>query len=196
MGSEEGARGLRGGAMPMWSLSSVLLVLSVALVNADTELDEKIRQLHPEKFAKTHKKFKFFDEDGSATVSRAEFEKGLTALGYSPNDKKLDHIMNELDQNRDGVIVFKEFLRPTSNKYAEEKAIAESAYMDQAFEHMDENKDDKIDVDEFLKTMKTWPAFKNMDVTREQVDDFFKNYADIDLSGDLSFEELETAYIE
>ena len=26
---------------------------------SDEELDEKIRQLHPEKFAKTHKKFKY-----------------------------------------------------------------------------------------------------------------------------------------
>ena len=101
---------------------------------------------------------------------------------------------------------------------------------------MDTNKDDKISLDEFYETMKTWPAFKDMELTREQVwrrslglaiahvvhggigitatrkskempilckapfttqvDDFFKNFADIDLSGDLSFEELETAYIE
>ena len=68
--------------------------------------------------------------------------------------------MNELDVNKDGVVVFKEFLRPTSNKcglhaedgfqnvplrthceqargvrrwrrYAEERVIAEAAYMDQ-----------------------------------------------------------------
>jgi hypothetical protein len=65
------------------------------------ELDEKIRQLHPEKFAKSHKKFtyaspahlfavssgtliaceRFFDEDGSSTITRAEFEKGLASLG-------------------------------------------------------------------------------------------------------------------
>ena len=111
------------------------------------------------------------------------------AAGYTPNDKKLDHIMNELDDNKDGVIVFKEFLRPTSNKYAEERAIAEAAYMDQvlfelrasclrcviraalsqAFEHMDPDKDEKVSVDEFLATMKSWPAFKDMTVTREQV---------------------------
>ncbi len=40
------------------------------------------------------------------------------SAGYSPNEKKLDHIMNELDVNKDGVVVFKEFLRPTSNKCA------------------------------------------------------------------------------
>jgi hypothetical protein len=34
---------------------------------------------------------------------------------------------------------------------------------------MDTNKDDKISLDEFYETMKTWPAFKDMELTREQV---------------------------
>ena len=67
---------------------------------------------------------------GSFRLSRSagmngEAQRDLNAscgqLGYKTTAKKLDHIIGELDMNKDALVNFTEFMRPTAKKYKEEK---------------------------------------------------------------------------
>jgi hypothetical protein len=61
--------------------------------------------------------------DDSETVTRTEFAAGLKELGYKTSARKLDHIMGELDIDKDGAVTFVEFMRPTAKKYKEEEEL-------------------------------------------------------------------------
>ena len=51
-------------------------------------------------------------------------------LGYKTSDRKMDHIMNELDINGDGRVEFVEFMRPTAKKFKEEQELERGADAD------------------------------------------------------------------
>ena len=61
--------------------------------------------------------------DDSETVTATEFAAGLKELGYKTSARKLDHIMGELDIDKDGAVTFVEFMRPTAKKYKEEEEL-------------------------------------------------------------------------
>ena len=56
-------------------------------------------------------------------MTRTEFAAGLKELGYKTSARKLDHIMGELDIDKDGAVTFVEFMRPTAKKYKEEEEL-------------------------------------------------------------------------
>ena len=151
---------------------------------------EEMRLAKHNKYTKSHKKFRFFDKDDSEDIDRAEFESGLKELGYKSSAKKIDHIMGELDTDGNGKVVFVEFMRPTAKKYKEELELEAMADADRAFEHFDSDFSGHVDVNEFFEGLAHLPGMS--EVGREDVEDFFRNYADVDGDQYLMYEELET----
>jgi Ca2+-binding EF-hand superfamily protein len=51
------------------------------------------------------------DDDGSKTLSRAEFKEGMATYGLALSTAEVDHVFAEFDRNGDGQITVSEFLR-------------------------------------------------------------------------------------
>lgn len=58
---------------------------------------------------KLEQAFKMFDKDGGGTISPEEIKEVL-GFGSSINQKLIDDIIKEVDENGDGVIQFDEFV--------------------------------------------------------------------------------------
>ena len=56
------------------------------------------------------RKFKIMDDDGSQSLSRAEFKKGMTECALDLSDEELNALFQYFDKDRSGTIDFDEFL--------------------------------------------------------------------------------------
>eukprot|EP00561_Arcocellulus_cornucervis_P007519 CAMPEP_0185811084 /NCGR_PEP_ID=MMETSP1322-20130828/7499_1 /TAXON_ID=265543 /ORGANISM="Minutocellus polymorphus, Strain RCC2270" /LENGTH=135 /DNA_ID=CAMNT_0028507455 /DNA_START=36 /DNA_END=443 /DNA_ORIENTATION=- len=83
--------------------------------NNDGEIDvtEFISMMKkmPEKKNELREAFKTFDADGDGSTTRSELRRILIKFGQHLSDQELDAVMLEVDQNRDGVISFEEFVQ-------------------------------------------------------------------------------------
>eukprot|EP00293_Proteomonas_sulcata_P015684 CAMPEP_0184290654 /NCGR_PEP_ID=MMETSP1049-20130417/2833_1 /TAXON_ID=77928 /ORGANISM="Proteomonas sulcata, Strain CCMP704" /LENGTH=188 /DNA_ID=CAMNT_0026597855 /DNA_START=159 /DNA_END=725 /DNA_ORIENTATION=- len=175
------------------TLSILALFVALAAALDGDELHSTVKEMKDAehvKYNKSHKKFRFFDADGSEFIDRPEFEKGLQKLGYKTSSKKLEHIMGELDMDKDGKVEFVEFMRPTAKKYKEERELEHGADTDRAMEHFDKDTDGQVTVDEFYNGLSHLDRMKSM--SKEKVVDFVNMYADVDGDGLLSYDELDT----
>mmetsp|Transcript_18244 Transcript_18244/g.39633 ORF Transcript_18244/g.39633 Transcript_18244/m.39633 type:complete len:131 (-) Transcript_18244:30-422(-) len=123
-------------------------------------------------------------------INREEFEDGLKKLGYKTSEKKMAHILEELDANKDGNVEFHEFLRPTCKKHKEEAALEKGAGADKAFELLDGNVDGKVTAEEFHAAISKVKAAEGL--TLEDIKGFIDQYADTDGDQELSYDEVET----
>mmetsp|Transcript_56580 Transcript_56580/g.134446 ORF Transcript_56580/g.134446 Transcript_56580/m.134446 type:complete len:200 (-) Transcript_56580:62-661(-) len=174
-------------------LLALVLVVQSSFALQGEELHDtvgKMKDAEHDKFTKSHKKFRYFDDDKDEHITRTEFQEGLSKLGYRTTDKKLDHIMEELDREpRDGKVNFVEFMRPTALKYKEEQELQRDADTDRAMEHFDANFDGLVSPGEFYEGLQHLPALKK--VPEKAILDFFTNYADANQDGFLSYEEID-----
>ncbi|XP_069127867.1 neurocalcin homolog [Argopecten irradians] len=113
--------------------------------------------------------FRVFDTDGNGQVDFKEFMMGIYVSG-SPMDeeRKLDWAFRMYDMNGDGYIsreemqyMFKAICRMTLAQLPETHSTPESL-TDYFFEHFDENKDDKISIEEFISKAKTYQEIIHM----------------------------------
>jgi len=91
------------------------------------------------------KEFIRIDRDKSGTIDKSELEMMThSSLGKMYNID-WDHIIEECDQNGDGVIDFQEFISACINR----KKITSKDDVKIAFQILDANKDGKISLDDF-----------------------------------------------
>ena len=76
-------------------------------VHALTEAEEK---LSPKQIEEAREVFESYDKDGSGAISSDELAELMLVLGQSPSPERLAAIVDEVDDNKNGVIDFTEFL--------------------------------------------------------------------------------------
>ena len=61
-------------------------------------------------FASLFRSFRIFDDDGSKSLSKEEFEKGLNDFGVGLSRDQLDELFTTFDKDGTGALSFDEFL--------------------------------------------------------------------------------------
>merc|ERR1719192_1944112 len=139
--------------------------------------------------------FKMFDENEDGVISEEELAKILeTLMGYKPQESEVKDIMNEIDENQNGVIDFAEFclmmkkktLQPNESDNKESAAAAEDKELQHAFEMFDVDGNGQISRAELEGTLKKLGENLN----KAQLDKLLSE-ADLDGDGEINFEEFK-----
>ena len=123
--------------------------------------------------------FEFLDIDKDGELTYAEIKKAILKIFPDEymTEEKINYIIDKMDENKDGVISYEEFLRVT----IDEKILLEKANLKMAFDKFDLNKDGKLSKEELLNILDKGSS--------EYIDNFL-NLIDKNKDGYISFEEF------
>jgi len=96
--------------------------------------------------------FKEFDEDGSGTISKEEFDNFMRKLGYHPTLVELQEMIDEVDKDKQGQIGFEEFKMIMTKTIRDEFTQNSSI---EAFAVFDKAKSGKIKKENFINIFMT-----------------------------------------
>jgi Ca2+-binding EF-hand superfamily protein len=149
--------------------------------------------------------FQAMDKDGSGYLDKVEFGDLMRTMGYNLSDENVRDFFGRLDTDKSGSIDYKEFLYHVTDKggtandtdlgkgTAEEadKAFRDKIYqkhknLTQAFRHLDEDKDNFLDISELRKAVDT----SGVSLSQKELKKLMKRY-DLHGNGKLSFEDFE-----
>ncbi|KAL4238659.1 hypothetical protein ACF0H5_003366 [Mactra antiquata] len=126
--------------------------------------------------------FKIFDKDGDGTISTQELGTVMRSLGQDPSEDELLDIINEIDEDGNGLIEFDEFVTLMSKQFAQEGS--EKDIME-AFKVFDPDNLGYILASDLRHIMTT----KGDKMTDEEVDEMIED-ADLDGDGHIEYEEF------
>ncbi len=111
--------------------------------------------------------FRIMDDDGSKTLSRAEFEKACRDFKVEMSSVDIGTLFGAFDINRDGVIQYDEFLRIVRGDLNDFRR----SLVQRAFQKLDKNGNGSVEIDDMIGV---YNASKNPAVlegrkTQEQV---------------------------
>jgi len=124
--------------------------------------------------------FKLFDKDGKGTIGKKDLKNLLNEMKVDLTDEELHDILNDIDEDGNGQIEFKEF------KAFMMREMTEAQRLREIFELFDSDGDGFISIPELKSTLKQC----DYKVTEEGVQQIMKE-ADINKDGKISFEEFK-----
>ena len=139
--------------------------------------------LSEEKIAELRCAFQLFDKDSDGKITTVELGDILKKLGYSPSDKDLQQMIQEVDLNGNGDVDFKEFLELMCKKMKDHDTEEE---MLEAFRIFDRDSNGYVTRDDF-KVIMGHLGEKMMD---DELDELMKDN-DEDGDGQLNYEEFK-----
>lgn len=132
--------------------------------------------------------FREFDKDKNGFISAQELGTALRMLGLNPTMKEVQNMINEIDQNGDGMIDFDEFLAFLKRSYKKPDEV--KMELKKAFQVFDLNKDGFISRAE-LQSVLTKMGEK---LTEKEVDEMMEK-ADKNGDGKIDYDEyVDTMY--
>jgi len=132
--------------------------------------------------------FKIFDADGNGTICITELGIVMRALGQTPTDQELKEIMDDFDENRDGVISFEEFLGLMVVLINKVDEVKKEDNLLQAFRVFDKDMDGFISCEE-LKDF--FHGIGEQTLTDCDIQEMIKG-ADMNNDGKLDFQEFKS----
>ena len=90
--------------------------------------------------------FRIMDDDGSRTLSRAEFEKACRDFKTEMSSEDVGNIFHAFDHNRDGSINYEEFIRVIRGEMSEYRL----KLVLKAFNKLDKNGNGKIEIEDIV----------------------------------------------
>uniref|UniRef100_A0A7R9VA58 Calmodulin n=1 Tax=Chlamydomonas euryale TaxID=1486919 RepID=A0A7R9VA58_9CHLO len=75
--------------------------------------------LSEDQVAEFREAFALFDKDGSGAITTRELGTVMRSLGQNPTDAELQDMINEIDEDGNGIIDFQEFLKLMARKMKE-----------------------------------------------------------------------------
>ena len=133
-----------------------------------------------EKMRQIEENFRLFDANGDGSISQTELAEALEKQGAELSETDLKRILQEVDKDESGCIDFQEFV----TLMAENFEVTDQELLD-AFNTFDSDNSGTLNEDEVLTVMRAL----GMWLSKAQVNELMGK-ADIDNSGDISYEEL------
>lgn len=132
--------------------------------------------------------FHEFDKDKNGVISSQEMGTALRMLGLNPTMKEVQNMINEIDQNGDGMVDFDDFLTFLRRSYKKPDEV--KTELKKAFQVFDMNKDGFISREELHSVL----TKMGEQLTEEEVDEMMEE-ADKNGDGKIDYEEyVETMY--
>ncbi|OAF65977.1 hypothetical protein A3Q56_06298 [Intoshia linei] len=131
--------------------------------------------------------FRIFDKDGDGTISSVELGTVLQSLGQNPTPEQLEEIIQEVDEDGNGIIDFEEFvclMMKQNQSNATEESLLE------AFRLFDVNNNGYLTIEELYEMMTN----RGDKLTDDEFTDMI-NEIDIDGDGQIAYEEIVKTYI-
>ena len=125
--------------------------------------------------------FDLFDADASGTIDAGELKTAMRALGFEPDDAEIETLIASVDTDASGTISFDEFLEMMTSKIEAKDMMAE---VTKAYDLFREGGEGGITFDHLRRVAKELGDDSDDDYVQGMLDE-----ADIDGSGELSFEE-------
>ncbi|KAG5683701.1 hypothetical protein PVAND_012967 [Polypedilum vanderplanki] len=138
--------------------------------------------LTEEQVAEFKEVFMLFDKDEDGSITMAELAVVMRSMGQRPTETELRNMVNDVDQNDNGMIEFNEFLQMMSKKMREGDSEDE---LKEAFKCFDKNNDGLISSSELRRVMTNLGE----KLSEEEVDDMIKE-ADMDGDGQVNYNEF------
>lgn len=138
--------------------------------------------MNDQKIAECREVFDLFDKDKDGSISTAELDEILRALGANPTPSEIQEMINEVDTDGSGKIEFQEFLDLFSKKLKEPDTEED---LIEAFKIFDKDGNGVISADELRTVMKTLGE----KLTTEEAEEMIKE-ADIDGDGFINYHEF------
>jgi calmodulin len=129
--------------------------------------------------------FNMFDIDGGGTIETHELKEVLTALGESPTDDDIREMIILVDENKDGVVDFDEFITLMRLRMGESADDAEQNLRD-VFDIFDADGSGLIDRHEMASLMKKLAQ----GLSEEEITAIMEE-VDVDGDGEVSYEEFK-----
>jgi len=107
-------------------------------------------QLDATEIKRMKEAFSFFDKNDDGEISTDEIGGVMRTLGYAISDEELKDIMNDLDENGDGIMDFDEFVVMMDRRMSATSHIEE---IRETFKVFDKKGDGKIDAEELKETL-------------------------------------------
>ena len=123
-----------------------------------------------------------FDKNGDGYITSSELGLCLRSLGFHLENKQLNELTQEFDQNKDGKVTFDEFFHVVNVRM---KSPLTEEELTQAFNLFDKDQSGKINASELKKALSEWGE----KLTPDQVDEFIED-ADTNGDGELNIREL------
>jgi Ca2+-binding EF-hand superfamily protein len=133
--------------------------------------------------------FNMFDLDGSGSIETHELKEVLTQLGEAPSDEDIQEMIILVDENKDGVVDFDEFITLMRLRMGDSGEDAEHNLKD-VFDIFDADGSGFIDRKEMGSLMKKLAQSLSEDEITAIMEE-----VDIDGDGEVSFEEFKNLMI-
>jgi calmodulin len=133
--------------------------------------------------------FNMFDIDGGGTIETHELKEVLTQLGENPTDDDIQEMIELVDENKDGVVDFDEFITLMRLRMGDSGEDAEQNLKD-VFDIFDADGSGFIDRKEMGSLMKKLAQ----SLSEEEITAIMEE-VDIDGDGEVSFEEFKNLMI-
>eukprot|EP00275_Glaucocystis_incrassata_P001161 EC122033.1.p1 GENE.EC122033.1~~EC122033.1.p1 ORF type:complete len:151 (+),score=33.96 EC122033.1:79-531(+) len=142
-----------------------------------------VENLTPEQLAELEEAFSLFDFNSDGRISADELGTVMRSLGQNPSEAEILSMINEVDDNKDGTIDFKEFVSMMAKKFtgsdAEEEILA-------AFKVFDKDGNGTISSPELRQIMRQL----GQNLTDDEIDEMMRE-ADISGDGEIDYQEFK-----
>ncbi|OWF45186.1 Calmodulin [Mizuhopecten yessoensis] len=112
-----------------------------------------------EAFEKAHDLFDFLDEDNDGRLTRDEFIMFTHGIGFNPDDKAADAILDEADPHRSGYVAWTDYKTTLTHRLPQVRMEEEK--LREAFRVYDHDRDGTVTVDQLQTIIKADSRIKH-----------------------------------
>lgn len=151
-----------------------------------TKSDDPKGKLDASQIADLKEAFKLFDKDNDGSITWRELGEVMKKLGQNPTDEELQDMVNEVDNDSNGIIDFDEFCAMMTPKVLGDGSNSvNDEELKEAFKVFDKDGDGKISAKELKSVMSSLGE----QLTDEEVQNMIKD-ADKNGDGEIDYDEF------
>lgn len=151
-----------------------------------TKSDDPKGKLDESQIADLKEAFKLFDKDNDGSITWRELGEVMKKLGQNPTDEELQDMVNEVDNDSNGIIDFDEFCAMMTPKVLGDGSNSvNDEELKEAFKVFDKDGDGKISAKELKSVMSSLGE----QLTDEEVQNMIKD-ADKNGDGEIDYDEF------